>query len=74
MFTNTSAAISAMISVNTLSGAQLRVQVAEQAAIKDLKSAIKSLIGINRRNQQIIVDGTVAKSMDVLGIHERIES
>ena len=62
-----------MITVNTLSGAQLRVELAQQATIWDLKTAIKRLTHINRRNQPLIVDGTVAQSRNVLGNHERIE-
>ena len=73
MYTNKSAAISEMICVNTLSGTQLHVQLAQQATIKDLKGAIKTLIGVDRRNQQIIVDGCVTKARDVLGTHKRIE-
>ena len=46
MITDASAANSAMITVNTLSGAQLRVELAQQATIKDLKGAIKRLIGM----------------------------
>ena len=60
------------IAVSMLSGEQLWVELADHATIKDLKGAIKHLIGVNRRNQQIIVDGRVAKSRSCVGMHEQI--
>ena len=56
-----------MIFVYALSGEELQIALSQQATTRELKTAIKHLTGIKVRNQQIIVDGSVTKSRDVLG-------